>query len=176
MRAPRRPCSPSTSRPSTTPWPRSKPPAAARSPPERPSPAWARTPTSRTLRATCSASGRPGRSPRAAGAPKPALRTEAGTADGAAAIPPGGLHQVTSDKTNFLGGGAMAQVLIVANQTLGGEDLLAFVRDRLADDPPDFVLLVPATPRAHRNLDTRVAGINVPLDTEDDDYAEARKR
>lgn len=70
----------------------------------------------------------------------------------------------------------MAQVLIVANQTLGGEDLLAFVRDRLADDPPDFVLLVPATPRAHRNLDTRVAGINVPLDTEDDDYAEARKR
>jgi hypothetical protein len=37
-------------------------------------------------------------------------------------------------------------------------------------------LLVPATPRAHRNLDTRVAGINMPLDTEDDDYAEARKR
>ena len=70
----------------------------------------------------------------------------------------------------------MAQVLIVANQTLGGEDLLGFVRDRVEKDSPDFLLLVPATPRAHRNFDPRGARINVPLDAEDDDYAEARKR
>jgi hypothetical protein len=70
----------------------------------------------------------------------------------------------------------MSRVLIVANQTLGGEDLLEFVRDRIAAGPPEFTLLVPATPRAHRNQDTRVPGINVPLDTEDDDYAEARRR
>lgn len=70
----------------------------------------------------------------------------------------------------------MARVLIVANQTLGGDDLREFVRGRMATDPPEFTLLVPATPRAHRNLDTRVPGINAPMDTEDDDFAEARKR
>src|SRR3712207_3460042 len=70
----------------------------------------------------------------------------------------------------------MSRVLIVANQTLGGEDLLDFVRGRMTADPPDFTLLVPATPRAHHYLDTRVPGINAPADTEDDDYAEARKR
>ena len=70
----------------------------------------------------------------------------------------------------------MSRVLIVANQTLGGQDLLEFVQERMASSPPEFSLLVPATPRAHRNHDTRVPGINVPLDTEDDDYAEARKR
>jgi GABA permease len=71
----------------------------------------------------------------------------------------------------------MSRVLVVANQTLGGQDLLQFVQERMASGSPEFSLLVPATPRAHRAHDTaRVPGINVPMDTEDDDYAEARKR
>ena len=70
----------------------------------------------------------------------------------------------------------MPDILIVANQTLGGYDLREFVRARMTADPCTFWLLVPATPRAHRNPDAPVPGINAPLDTEDDDYAEARKR
>ena len=70
----------------------------------------------------------------------------------------------------------MSRVLIVANQTLGGQDLLDHVRSRMDAGDLELSLLVPATARADRNLDTRVPGINVPLDTEDDDYAEARKR
>ena len=70
----------------------------------------------------------------------------------------------------------MSRVLIVANQTLGGQDLLEHVRRRMEAGDLEVSLLVPATARADRHLDTRVPGINVPLDTEDDDYAAARKR
>lgn len=70
----------------------------------------------------------------------------------------------------------MSRVLIVANQTLGGHDLRAYVRSRMAEGPCTFWLLAPATPRAHRNPDAPVPGINAPLDAEDDDYAEARRR
>jgi len=70
----------------------------------------------------------------------------------------------------------MSDVLIVANQTLGGNDLREYVKARMTEGPCTFYLLVPATPRAHRNPDAPVPGINAPLDTEDDDYAEARKR
>ncbi|CAA9418957.1 MAG: hypothetical protein AVDCRST_MAG75-3313 [uncultured Propionibacteriaceae bacterium] len=70
----------------------------------------------------------------------------------------------------------MSRVLVVANQTLGGDDLLEFVRARMAKGPCDFWLLVPATSRAHRNPDALVPGLNAPMDSEDDDYAEARRR
>lgn len=70
----------------------------------------------------------------------------------------------------------MSRVLVVANQTLGGDDLREFVTGRMAKDSCEFTLVVPATARAHRNPDAVVPGINAPLDTEDDDYAEARKR
>lgn len=70
----------------------------------------------------------------------------------------------------------MSRVLVVANQTLGGQDLLEHVRRRMEAGDLEVSLLVPATARADRYLDTRVPGINVPMDTEDDDYAEARKR
>jgi GABA permease len=70
----------------------------------------------------------------------------------------------------------MSRVLVVANQTVGGDDLLEFVTARMAKDPCEFTLLVPATPRAHRNPDAPVPGINAPLDTEDGDYTEARNR
>jgi hypothetical protein len=70
----------------------------------------------------------------------------------------------------------MSRVLVVANQTVGGDDLLEFVTARMAKDPCEFTLLVPATPSAHRNPDAPVPGINAPLDTEDGDYTEARNR
>ena len=44
----------------------------------------------------------------------------------------------------------MSQVLIVANQTLGGSDLLQSIRDRMTKGPCKFTLLVPATVHAHR--------------------------
>ncbi len=70
----------------------------------------------------------------------------------------------------------MSRVLIVANQTLGGQDLLEHVRGRTDAGETAYTLLVPATARADRHLDHRVPGLNAPLDTEDDDFAEARKR
>ena len=42
----------------------------------------------------------------------------------------------------------MSRVLIVANQTLGGEELLESVKARMAKGPCEFRLLVPATPRS----------------------------
>ena len=40
----------------------------------------------------------------------------------------------------------MRRYLVVANQTLGGDDLLARVRERLRAGPSHFHVLVPATP------------------------------
>src|SRR5919206_4750890 len=48
------------------------------------------------------------------------------------------------------GGTAMSRVLVVANQTLGGSDLLQAIRDRMTKGPCEFTLLVPATAQAHR--------------------------
>jgi nucleotide-binding universal stress UspA family protein len=70
----------------------------------------------------------------------------------------------------------MSRVLVVANQTLTGHDLLELIKDRMAKEPCEFSLLVPATLRAHRSPEAPVPGINAPLDTEDDNYAEARDR
>jgi GABA permease len=40
----------------------------------------------------------------------------------------------------------MHQYLVVANQTLGGNELLETIRDRMARGPAEFWVLVPATP------------------------------
>jgi hypothetical protein len=40
----------------------------------------------------------------------------------------------------------MHQYLVVANQTLGGSELLETIRDRMARGPAEFWVLVPATP------------------------------
>jgi hypothetical protein len=77
----------------------------------------------------------------------------------------------------------MAQVLIVANQTLTGRHLLEFVKDRMTKGPCEFWLLVPATALAHRDpTSSLVPGLRVPghgtdpLHDVEDDYAEARRR
>jgi hypothetical protein len=43
----------------------------------------------------------------------------------------------------------MHHYLLVANQTLGGKELLDAIRDRMARGPAEFWVLVPATPSAH---------------------------
>jgi cell pole-organizing protein PopZ len=43
----------------------------------------------------------------------------------------------------------MHQYLVVANQTLGGDELLDAIRDRMARGPAEFWVLVPATPSTH---------------------------
>jgi hypothetical protein len=43
----------------------------------------------------------------------------------------------------------MHQYLVVANQTLGGSQLLDAIRDRMARGPAKFWVLVPVTPSAH---------------------------
>jgi hypothetical protein len=40
----------------------------------------------------------------------------------------------------------MRRYLVVANQTLGGESLVALIRRRVAAEPSEFFLVVPATP------------------------------
>jgi cell pole-organizing protein PopZ len=40
----------------------------------------------------------------------------------------------------------MARYLVVANQTLGSDELAALVRERSAEGPAEFWLVVPATP------------------------------
>ena len=41
----------------------------------------------------------------------------------------------------------MDRVLLVANKTLASEEVSEYVRTRMAKDPCEFTLLVPATPR-----------------------------
>ena len=43
----------------------------------------------------------------------------------------------------------MHRYLVVANQTLGGQELLAAIRDRMARGPAEFWVLAPATPTTH---------------------------
>jgi nucleotide-binding universal stress UspA family protein len=43
----------------------------------------------------------------------------------------------------------MRRYMVVANQTLGSDELLHFVRDRAAAGPSEFWLVVPATPVEH---------------------------
>jgi hypothetical protein len=53
----------------------------------------------------------------------------------------------------------MSNVLIVANQTLAGEEISEFVKSRMGEEPPEFTLLVPATARTpHREQTARLLG------------------
>jgi hypothetical protein len=72
----------------------------------------------------------------------------------------------------------MANVRVVANQTLTGEDLAQFVKARMEEGPCAFTLLVPATARADLTGPRKVAppyAATAPRDT-DEDYALARKQ
>jgi hypothetical protein len=76
-----------------------------------------------------------------------------------------------------------SRVLVVANQTVTGEGLLEAIKGRMAKDPCEFSLLVPATARAHRDpAEALVPGLRVPGHPIDpahdieDDYADARAR
>ena len=44
----------------------------------------------------------------------------------------------------------MSRTLVVANKTLGSNDLLQSIRDRMTKGPCEFTVLVPATAWAHR--------------------------
>ena len=78
----------------------------------------------------------------------------------------------------------MSRVLIVANQTLGGSDLLQSIRDRMTQGPCEFTLLVPATAHAHResildSLNRRLATAPLPDDVRgaaEADYDHARSQ
>ena len=76
----------------------------------------------------------------------------------------------------------MSGILVVANQTLGGNDLLEFVRARMAKGPCEFTLVVPATARSDRDpAAALVAGLRVPgralnAASDTDDYADAQRR
>lgn len=75
----------------------------------------------------------------------------------------------------------MARVLVVANQTVAGAELLQAIEQRMSEGPCEFTLLVPATARAH--LSERQVGGPYPLPLPDatgpattEDYDRARKR
>jgi hypothetical protein len=79
----------------------------------------------------------------------------------------------------------MSRILVVANQTLSGSDLLQSIRDRMTKGPCEFTLLVPATAQAHRDstmqmLGRRLGGdFPLPGDTRtavEADYDYARRR
>ncbi len=78
----------------------------------------------------------------------------------------------------------MSRILVVANQTLGGSDLLQSIRDRMTTGPCQFTLLVPATAWAHREttmeaLTRRITNMPVTDEArgaEEADYEHARER
>lgn len=72
----------------------------------------------------------------------------------------------------------MANILVVANQSLTGDALAQFVKDRMAQGPCAFTLVVPATARADLSGPYTAAppyAARAPRDT-DEDYALARKQ
>jgi hypothetical protein len=79
----------------------------------------------------------------------------------------------------------MSRILVVANQTLGGDALLKSVQDRMTEGPCEFTLLVPATGPAYwtsTEMMGHLGGAGPPPhpgaseDAEEDDYARARQR
>src|SRR5215210_4331960 len=78
----------------------------------------------------------------------------------------------------------MPRILVVANKTLGSNDLLQSIRDRMAKGPAEFHLLVPVIPHAHREstmetLTRRITNFPVTDEArgaEEADYDHARRR
>ena len=78
----------------------------------------------------------------------------------------------------------MSRILVVANRTLGSSDLLQSIRDRMAQGPCEFTLLVPAAAHAHREstmetLTRRITNMPVTAEArgaEDADYSHAQQR
>jgi GABA permease len=77
----------------------------------------------------------------------------------------------------------MSRVLVVANQTLAGEELLDAIGARMAKDTCEFTLVVPATSLASRDPSTTlVPGVGVPGHTTgpqgdvEDAHADAQRR
>ena len=58
----------------------------------------------------------------------------------------------------------MHQYLVVANHTLGGQELLDAIRDRMARGPAEFWVLVPATPIVHFVNDFNALSCAFPVD------------
>ena len=58
----------------------------------------------------------------------------------------------------------MHQYLVVANHTLGGQELLDAIRDRMARGPAEFWVLVPATPTTHLVNDFNALSGAFPVD------------
>jgi GABA permease len=56
------------------------------------------------------------------------------------------------------------QCLVVANQTLGGQELLNAVRDRMSSGPAEFWILVPAIPTTHLVNDFNALSCAFPVD------------
>src|SRR6476469_2692588 len=56
------------------------------------------------------------------------------------------------------------QCLVVANQTLGGQELLNAVRDRMHSEPAEFWILVPARPTTHLVNDFNALSCAFPID------------
>jgi GABA permease len=54
--------------------------------------------------------------------------------------------------------------LVVANQTLGGQELLDAIRDRMARGPAEFWVLAPATPATHLAADFGALSGAFPID------------
>ncbi len=58
----------------------------------------------------------------------------------------------------------MHQYLVVANHTLGGQELLDAIRDRMTRGPAEFWVLVPATPTIHLINDFNALSCALPVD------------
>ena len=58
----------------------------------------------------------------------------------------------------------MRRYLVVANQTLGGEELIAAIQERMAAGPCHFHLLVPATPAGQLDAEYLAARSETPTD------------
>ena len=58
----------------------------------------------------------------------------------------------------------MHRYLVVANQTLGGQELLDAIRDRMARGPAEFWVLAPATPTTQLITDFGALGGAFPID------------
>ena len=58
----------------------------------------------------------------------------------------------------------MHRYLVVANQTLGGQQLMDAIRDRMAHGPAEFWVLAPATPTVHLVTDLGALSGAFPVD------------